>query len=774
MSRDTGQRDPEDAGADLVEGLPAAILISDSFGRVLTANRRARELLGLSLAQLEGREAYPLEWKAVREDGSALPLEELPYARVIRSGQSVIGAVLGIWLPAESRWRWLMVDAVPEFLPGNPHPQRVCASLVDVTELRNARSRFQASERRFRGLFDNLLDGFAFFECLSDQDGSVVDFRFLAVNPVYERIIGRSAGDLVGRTVRESFGHSQDDLILRFAEVAQKGGTDRFELGPTRSKRFYDVVAYRPEAGSFAILIRDVTAERAAERALRGEKERLELTIASIGEGVIASDASGAVILMNPVAQSLSGWPSADALGKPLSEVFRVLDARNRAPLHDPVRAAMEGQGEGACGSGILLSRSGEEHHVGFNAAPLHDGDGGSPGAVLVFRDEEERRKLDDQIARSQRLESLGTLAGGIAHDFNNLLGGVFGYIDLARASLNSGRTEKTGEYLASASGVFERARSLTRQLLTFSRGGAPDRRATDLAALAKERVAFALSGSNVACSFWIPEGDWTCDIDPAQISQVIESVVLNATEAMPAGGSLAVSLSRLEAAAGGGSRLPAGSYLRLSLADSGPGVPEANRDRIFDPFFSTREGHTGLGLATAYSIMNRHSGSIEIDPAMPEGRGASFSLYLPVDRFEEAPSQVLPTAPGRARLRVIFMDDEDYLRQIAEMMLKAADCEAVVASTGEEALRLIKEAHDAGEPYDLAIMDLTIPGGLGGLEARRLMPDADPEILCVATSGYSEDPVMADPAKFGFAGSMKKPFRQADLDRLLASLGKV
>jgi signal transduction histidine kinase len=386
---------------------------------------------------------------------------------------------------------------------------------------------------------------------------------------------------------------------------------------------------------------------------------------------------------------------------------------------------------------------------------------------ATVFENVSDQRRFDARLANIQRVESLGLLAGGIAHDFNNLLGGIFGYMELARSSLAAESYPKALGYLDKSLAVFNRARELTQQLLTFSKGGQPRRVAGDLGAAVKSAVELSLSGSNLALDFSMPEDLLFCEYDEGQIGQAVDNIAINAIQAMPKGGRLAVALSNESLKADNGLGLDEGRYVRIDISDQGPGIPREHLGKLFDPFFTTKENAAGLGLATAYSIIRKHEGTIDV--RTEQGKGSTFSIYLPGVRRAAAAPRMRPALGGRVHGSVLIMDDEDFMRDMGSEMLSAMGFTVRTARDGEEALNAFRKSLDEGKPFDAIILDLTVPGGMGGRDAAMLIRDLSPHVVLIASSGYSDDPVMADPPHFGFTASLKKPYARGELAEVLA-----
>ena len=358
-------------------------------------------------------------------------------------------------------------------------------------------------------------------------------------------------------------------------------------------------------------------------------------------------------------------------------------------------------------------------------------------------------------------------LAGGIAHDFNNILTAIVGNVSLAKLYIEP--DNKAQPRLEETEQATFRAKDLTQQLLTFARGGAPVKKTVSVVRLLREGVNFALAGSNIECQLLIPDDLWLAEIDEGQINQVIHNLVLNARQAMPLGGKVEVrgeNLSLPQGAKIEGVPARATEYLKITVRDQGVGIPEENIGKIFDPYFTTKPKGSGLGLATAYSIMKNHDGHIFV--ASRQGEGTTFTLYLPAS----GPNDRLDTTTMRGNLsgkgKILVMDDEPVLREMVGDMLShlGYDCES--AKTGEQAIEMYLQARRAGAPFDALIVDLTVPGGMGGQEALRRLRALDPEVKCIVSSGYSNDPIMAEYRAHGFAAVIAKPYQISHLGDVL------
>ena len=511
--------------------------------------------------------------------------------------------------------------------------------------------------------------------------------------------------------------------------------------------------------------VRDITERRAAEEALAAEKERLSVTLRSIGDGVIATDIAATITAINKVAEDLTGWAAEEAIGRPLSEVFRIVDSASRQPLESPVTRALAcEEAQDLPGQILLLSRHGREYAVADSCAPIRDRENHTVGAVLVFRDVTSEWKREEELLKSQRLESLAILAGGIAHDFNNILTGVVGNLSLALSEPGTG--ERLRQSLTEAESAAMRAKSLTQQLLTFSKGGAPVRKIVNVRLLVREAAIFASHGSAASCRFLLPEALWLADLDEGQIAQVIQNMVINAVQAMPGGGTITIGGENLQVPSDNPLLLAPGPYVRIRITDEGVGIPERLLPRIFDPYFTTKQTGSGLGLSICHSVIVRHGGRIDVSSR--QGDGTTFDVYLPASPGAGLPRDERGEAPVTVRGRVLVMDDEEAVSTLAARMLAAIGFEATTAPDGEQAVTLFGQARLSGRPFDLVIVDLTIPGGMGGLEATEKMRALDPDLKAIVSSGYSTDPIMANFRDHGFISVLTKPYRLKDLKEAL------
>lgn len=390
-------------------------------------------------------------------------------------------------------------------------------------------------------------------------------------------------------------------------------------------------------------------------------------------------------------------------------------------------------------------------------------------GQIFVFiRDITERKQLEEEQQKATRLESIGTLAGGIAHDFNNILTGIMGNISLAMRDAEKG--SHLADRLQEAEKASMRAKDLTHRLLTFARGGSPVKKTVSLADLVREATTFSLRGSNVSCEFMISDDLCLVDADEGQINQVFTNLILNACEAMPMGGILDVRARNVTSEEICSLPLTGDRYVEICITDYGTGISKNYLERIFEPYFTTKQRGSGLGLATAYSIIKSHDGHIRVESEL--GSGTSFHVYLPASEnteIEESKEKQDETIPGKGK--ILVMDDEQSIRLLLCKMLEWAGYEVELAEGGEEAIRIYTQARESAKPFSAVIMDLTIPGGMGGKEAIGKLREIDPDVKAIVSSGYSTDPIMADYKQYGFSGVVAKPYQAGEVEKTLRNV---
>ena len=494
-----------------------------------------------------------------------------------------------------------------------------------------------------------------------------------------------------------------------------------------------------------------------SEEALRESEERFAKAFKiSPYSYLIAGLEDGRIIEVNDAFTVISGFTREEAIGSSTLALKVWEDEKARQLMVSTIR-------EGRTVSGLetrLRAKNGTMRTVLLFAQALRLGN--KPCILSIIEDITERKRAEETLLTVQKLESLGILAGGIAHDFNNLLGGIFGYVDLARCGSKEPETVK---YLSAIIDTMNRARGLTMQLLTFAKGGSPVLSATPIAKFIEETVKFALSGSSVSCRYRLAGNLWPCNIDKNQIGQVVDNIIINAQQAMPGGGSIDVSAENITFKENRHPIPANGNFVRLSIKDSGIGIPKEILPRIFDPFFTTKTRGHGLGLSTCFSIIKRHGGAIEVDSE--PGKGSTFHVYLPASTAVAVAGPTMNSKHTGAGL-IVVADDEAVIRTMLGNILVSLGYSVELTNDCKQAIDFLIGETKAGRQCAAMIFDLTIPGGMGGMEAAGALRKFNGEIPIFAASGYADDPVMKNPVAYGFTGSISKPFTISELSELL------
>ncbi len=513
--------------------------------------------------------------------------------------------------------------------------------------------------------------------------------------------------------------------------------------------------------------------ERFSEELIR-EKEQLDITLGSIADGVMVADTRGRLLLINRGAQKLLKLeldPKEEEIF--LHEIFHIFYEKTRQPENILDSVLQHQRTVRLVSEIILLNHQGEEIPVQIVASPVKNRERQIVGVVIVFQNVTRRRQLEQEILNQEKMKILEMLAGGIAHDFNNLLVAILGNLSLAKVK---NQQENVGAHLERAEKAAKQAEKLTRQLLTFTKGGMPSKKTTSVRELVQETVSFVLRGSNVKVRFAIPEDLWPARVDEVQISQVIQNLVINAQQAMPEGGLIEIVAQNIKINGDTEIPLPPGPYIRLEVKDQGCGIPPENLGHIFDPYFTTKEEGTGLGLAVVLSIIKKHQGYIRVHSSV--GKGTTFEIYLPAEKDEQKSIQSSPVSqeisPQRSsKGRILVLDDEELIRETLSEMLTLLGYEVETASEGLEAIAKYKRALEQGTRFDLVIMDLTIPGGMGGKETVQEILKIDPSAVAVVSSGYSSNDILSGYEAYGFRGVLKKPYRLEELISIIEEILK-
>ncbi|MEI9949999.1 MAG: PAS domain S-box protein [Pseudomonadota bacterium] len=608
---------------------------------------------------------------------------------------------------------------------------------------------------------------------------SSLDGRMLECNERTVHMSGESRESLLSKNLATHY-ENPSDRARMVAELRATGRVRNFETwtrhrdGKRVASSMNAVLAAIGVNGEALILgmLEDITERKLAEERAGEGEERFRVIAEQSMLGIILFQ-DDKIRFVNQAVSDINGYSIEEMSNWDVRDMARVIHPDDVAFVIEQGRKKQAGD-PGALPhySYRVIAKSGETRWIEQYSRSIEYGRRTASFATMI---DVTARKLAEaslsqlslSMERTAKLESLGVLAAGIAHDFNNLLGGLFGHLDLARAQLDASSAARSHLDLAHA--AFERAKALTGQLLAFAKGGTPVRQVGSLAACVRQCAEFALSGGNVTAELDLDPDLWDAEFDSNQISQAFDNILINAKQAMPAGGTLHIRARNVVAEHGPALELAQGRYVKLSFADQGPGISTAISSRIFDPFFTTKALGSGIGLTAAYAILKKHAG--HIDAESPLGAGATFHVWLPATVDQPRNVQSRPQHTPRGQGLVLVMDDDDIVRHVAGGILKHLGYDPILTCDGAEALERTRRLVAEGKQLRAAVLDLTVRAGAGGRDTAGPLSDLVPGLPIIASSGYSDDPVMADPAQFGFSASLPKPFRLSELGDLLARL---
>lgn len=619
------------------------------------------------------------------------------------------------------------------------------------------------SEQRYR----SLVEGSSDIVWRLNRDGILT-----YINPSVKKLLGYQPEELIGLPLDRTF--LDRDSRLKMQQLLQQRLRGDLGLEPLVYELKYlrsDGTSITTEIQSAPILAedgeiieeqgisRDVTERKKVEQALLASETRYRDLVDQSSDVVWQMNPQGTITFISPSVKMMSGTDPEEIIGMHFDLFIKASFAKDS---REKARRILQDMLAGEPGRKDNVFELTHRHKIGADfigetrAGHLLGPNGEFVGIQGITRDVTERKQMERELQKMEKLESIGMLAGGIAHDLNNFLTGLVGNIGLA------GECEdpvETAQRLQDAEADAMRIGDLTQQLLTFSKGGVPLTRPVELVNLLKQTVNFTLSGSNIQCDWTMPTEPCVVKIDEGQIRQVISNLIINAQQAMLSGGTIRVSAQNIELNKEDGIPLDAGRYVKFSVADGGVGIAQENRTRVFDPFFSTKSTGNGLGLATAYSIIKKHDGLITVDSEV--GVGSTFDVYLPASTAVELERKGKPPAGSMtSESRILVMDDQQNIRELVVRALKRIGAEVVTSMDGAEAIEKYQDALRSGQRFDAVILDLTIPGGMGGAEAIKHLQQIDPDVTAIVASGYSDDPIMTDYGNYGFKGVIFKPYR--------------
>ena len=584
--------------------------------------------------------------------------------------------------------------------------------------------------------------------------------RNILANAAGARLIGRPVEEIIGKELEELFpAETAEKLRRENQEIIRSGKPRVFEEEMTvegkRSLFRTTRSPFRDEAGEVVGIIaigRDVTSEKVAEENLRNEHELRKSIENSIPAGIAVADHAGKIIYVNPALCKMVGWSQEEMIGNPVPHLFWPPEESDniRKAFQNHLEHPESGPAE------LILRRKNEERFPALVwPSRLNNGLGKPIGLLGAFYDMSETKKMEREVLKVQKLESLGIFAGGVAHDFNNIMTSVLGNISLAKSWLNP--EDRAFGRLSEAENASLRARDLATQLLTFAKGGAPVKTSLSIQHVLENSVKYCLTGTHVKSQIFLMEDLWQVDADEGQISQVIQNLLINAKRAMPEGGTLWIKAEnfRQQSESSNGRSLRKGAYVMISIRDEGEVMPG-----------EAREKENGLGLSAIRSIIEKHQGYIV--PESQPGRGTTFNVFLPASLGGEKPHRETTERLMKGSGRILVVDDERSILNVADEMLRHMGYEVEMASSGSQAIQRIQRAKDNNRRIDAVITDLTIPGDFGGIALLQKLKEIDPELKVIVSSGYSTDPVMSDYRKYGFSNVIMKPYRVFELSKIL------
>lgn len=681
-----------------------------------------------------------------------------PVREVKRTGKQTV--VEHIHRYKDGNHRVVSVHAFPVF-DENGHVVQVIEYALDITERISMEDTFRENDQRFQTLIETSPDGIG----LTDLEGTItyVSSRMVELHGFNstEELVGKSITEFIDPAYHQKIGQTIQETLKRKTTI----GTEYLFLKQdgTRFIGELSLSLIRNSSANpkgFMGVLRDITERKRTEDSLKESEKRYRAVVENQTELICRFLPQGTLTFVNDAYCRHFGKSRKDLVGNKFMPLIPEEDHKKVKAHFDSISL----DNPVATHDHRVIAKDGKILWLQWSNQGIFDEQGHIIEYQSVGRDITERMNIDRQLARIEKLESVGVLAGGIAHDFNNILTPILASISIAKTY--GELDDEIAEVLTDAEKATLRAKDLTQQLLTLSRGGEPVREASAISNLLEDEVKFALTGSNVKCDYSVPEDLWAAEIDQGQIGQVIRNLIINADQAMPEGGTIKIGGQNVVIGQKNPMLLKEGKYIQVSIADEGIGIPEKHLSHIFDPFYTTKDRGSGLGLTTTFGIINRHQGTIQVESKM--GVGTTFHIHLPASEKELVIDEKERKKPRTGQGRILLVDDEETVRRSAGKILKRLGYEIEFAEDGAEGIRLYKKAIECKQPFDIVIMDLTIPGGMGGKEASKLLKKIDPGARVIVSSGYSEGRVLSNFEDYGFCGRVTKPYGIHDLAEVI------
>jgi len=743
-------QESEERFQTVIENLPHGVLVHDLDGYFTMVNKASYKLTGYTKEELLNMKVGDLDPESISRDDRKHLWVQLKKGGSARF-ESIHYRKDGSSYPAE-----IFISAIN--LRGEP---MILGIAHDISERKKALEKLQESEEKFQTVTDNLPQGLF----VHDFEGN-----FVLVNKASCGLTGYTEEELLSMKVSDVDPASQtrDDRQNLWLKM-KKGGSKRVESTHYRK----DDSTYPAEVYLSAIklddvpvilaIAHDITKRVEALEKLSKSEEKYRNLYESITDAFVNTDLNGKILEFNEHYLEMLGYTR---------EEIRKLKSKDLTTekWHQSESKIEEEQllkrGYSDVYEKEYIKKDGIVFPVEIRSFLLNDEEGKPQSIWSIVRDISGRKKTEKELRKVERLESLGVLAGGIAHDFNNLLTGILGNISLAQIK----EGEDTSDLLEDAKQASIQAKNLTQQLLTFAKGGEPIKGEVSIENIIKVSSGFTLHGSNVKCFYDFSPDLWKVEVDKGQMSQVVDNLVINAKQAMPSGGKIRIKTANIILKKDSSIPLREGKYVKITFSDEGMGIPKNHLSKIFDPYFTTKQRGSGLGLATVFSVIQKHDGYITVESE--SGKGTTFYIYLPAKeeakKEEKTKSRVEQYLRGEGK--ILVMDDEETIRNTLGGILKKLGYIVTLTTRGEEALTEYKKALSSGEPYDVVVLDLTIAGGMGGKKTMEKLLKIDPNVRAIVSSGYSTDPIMAHYDEYGFKAVAVKPY---DVDELVKAIRK-
>jgi two-component system cell cycle sensor histidine kinase/response regulator CckA len=630
----------------------------------------------------------------------------------------------------------------------------------ELAERRQAEDALRKSEEQYRVLMETASD--AIFAA-DGETGIIVD-----ANQKSSELLGIPTAQIIG--LHQSKLHPPEDAekyLNLFRRHAASGGIvsdDVYVINHEGHRIPVEISTSTTAIGDKQLILgifRDISKRKQVEEELRTRQAELTSILRAVPVG-IGVTVDRVLQEVNDHVCTITGYSREELLGQSARMLYPSPEDFDFVGLEKYRQIAIQGVGTVET---RWQQKNGTIIDVLLSSAPITNGDS-SQNLLFTVMDITERKKMEMEHFRIDKLESLGIMAGGIAHDFNNVLMTILGNISLASLDIVGSTSTETADWLKNAEQGCQQAMVLARQLLTFAKGGAPIKQIHSLQDILQEAVRLALSGSKSRHEFSCPEHLWNVNVDRGQIHQVFSNLLINADQAMPSGGLVRIEAHNVDLDPASKVPLPRGKYVQATITDQGVGIPPEHLGKIFDPYFTTKQKGNGLGLATVFSIVKQHGGLITVQSTL--GEGTTFHLYLPAVRGMANVKKVVATRPLEGKGRILVMDDEAHVRDVVGRMLKRMGYDFVLAQDGTEALELFAQARNSEQPFDAVILDLTIPGVMGGKEVIHQLLAVNPQVRALVSSGYADDAIMANFQSLGFCGVITKPYTILQLGAVL------